>query len=102
MTKRPDLAVFLYDRHVADLVDAGFGDTAVCYTSEAVADPARSRLSLSLPVRDTLYPATGAAGRWVRSLLPEGRALAWAVQHFGIPEDDRYGLIAALGADVAG
>jgi serine/threonine-protein kinase HipA len=38
----------------------------------------------------------------VRSLLPEGRALAWAIQHFGIPEDDRYGLIEALGADVAG
>jgi hypothetical protein len=27
--------------------------------------------------------------------------LAWAVQAYGIPEDDRFGLLAALGADVA-
>ncbi len=102
MPGRPDLAVLLYDRHVADLVDAGFGDTAVRYTPEASTNPAGSRLSLSLPVQEAVHPALGPGGRWVRSLLPEGRALTWAVQHFGIPEDDRYGLIAVLGADVAG
>jgi len=94
--------VLLHDRHVADLVDAGFGDTAVRYTPEALSDPARSRLSLSLPVQPGIHPAAGPGGRWVRSLLPEGRALAWAVQHFGIPEGDRYGLISVVGADVAG
>ena len=65
-------------------------------------NPAGSRLSLSLPVQARTYEYFGPGGRWVRSLLPEGRALAWAIQEFGIPEDDRYGLIEALGADVAG
>ena len=102
MTTREPLAVHLYDRHVADVVDAGFGDTAVRYTALATADPIGCRLSLSLPVRAATYPTAGPGGRWVRGLLPEGRALAWAVSHFGVPEDDRYGLIALLGRDVAG
>jgi serine/threonine-protein kinase HipA len=99
--RRP-LAVVLYGRHVADVVDAGDGYTAVRYTDAAVAEPAGARLSLSLPVRAEAYPGAGVASRWVRSLLPEGRALAWAVQAYGVPEDDRFGLLAALGADVAG
>jgi serine/threonine-protein kinase HipA len=102
MSSRGPLAVHLYDTHVADLLDAGFGDTALQYTDAASVDPTRSRLSLSLPVRSAVYPAVGPGGRFVRSLLPEGRALAWAVEEFGIPEDDRYGLIATLGRDVAG
>jgi serine/threonine-protein kinase HipA len=102
VTTRPPLAVHLYGRHVADLLDAGLGDTALQYSATAIDDPAGSRLSLSLPVRSELYPAVGPGGRFVRSLLPEGRALAWAVEQFGIPEDDRYGLIAVLGRDVAG
>lgn len=101
---RPPLPVLLSGRHVADVVDVGFGDTAVRYTEAAVADPARSRLSLSLPVQAQaqVHHGMGPGGRWVRSLLPEGRALAWAVREYGVPEDDRYGLIAALGRDVAG
>lgn len=99
---RPSLAVTLYGRHVAEIIDAGIGYTAVRYTDEAVADPHGARLSLSLPVRAEAYPGAGVASRWVRSLLPEGRALSWAVQEYGIPEDDRFGLLAVLGADVAG
>lgn len=99
---REPLAVMLYDRHVADIVDAGVGFTAVRYTEAALREPASSRLSLSLPVRRDPYPGAGVASRWVRSLLPEGRALAWAVQAYGVPEDDRFGLLAVLGADVAG
>ena len=102
MTIRPPLAVVLHGHHVADVLDVGDGDPAVRYTAHAVRNPAESRLSLSLPVRAHLYPSTGPGGRWVRSLLPEGKALGWAIQHFGIPHDDRYGLIEALGADVAG
>lgn len=101
MTVRPSLPVYLRDRHVANVLDAGFGDTAIEYTNEALADPPRSRLSLSLPVRSDIHPTYGAGGAWVRSLLPEGRALAWAVTHFGIPENDRFGLIEVLGGDVA-
>jgi serine/threonine-protein kinase HipA len=102
VTTRPPLSVVLYGRHVADVIDAGFGDTALRYTDEAMRDPSGARLSLSLPVQTSMHRAVGPGGRWVRSLLPEGRALAWAVQHYGIPEDDRYGLIAELGEDVAG
>ena len=99
---RPPLVVTLYGRHVADVVDAGVGYTALHYTETAVAEPIGAQLSLSLPVRAETYPGAGVASRWVRSLLPEGRALAWAVQVYGIPEDDRFGLLAVLGADVAG
>lgn len=103
MTVRDPLPAFLYGRHVADLLDAGPGDPpAIRYTEEALGDPPRSRVSLSLPVQEDLYPGGGLGGRWVRSLLPEGRALAWAVSHFNIPENDRYSLIASLGRDVAG
>jgi serine/threonine-protein kinase HipA len=102
MSVRPPLPVFLYARHVADVLDTGLGDTAVRYTDTAIADPAGCRLSLSLPVHAATHPTAGPGGRWVRSLLPEGRALAWAVRAFGVPEDDRYGMIAVLGADVAG
>lgn len=99
---RPALAVMLYERHVANLLDAGFGQTAVQYTPTALADPIGSRLSLSMPVRPELYPGGNIGTRWTRSLLPEGRALDWAVEQFHISPDDSYGLIAALGADVAG
>ena len=92
----------LYGRHVAEVIDAVTGFTALRYTEAAAEDPLGSRLSLSLPVRRDLYPGAGVASRWVRSLLPEGRTLAWAVQAYGIPEDDRFGLLAVLGADVAG
>lgn len=102
MAARSPLPVWLYGRHVADIVDAGFGDTAVRYTPDAVARPNESRLSVSMPPRIEVYPTAGPGGRWVRSLLPEGRALDWVVEHYAIPAEDRYGLIAALGADVAG
>ncbi len=101
MTREP-LEVHLYGRCVASLIDAGFGDTALQYTEAALDAPDPSRLSLSLPVRRELYPFAGPGGRWARSLLPEGRALDWAVAAFGIPADDRFGLIAMLGRDVAG
>lgn len=102
MSARASLGVHLYGRHVADLLDAGEGSAAIRYTAAAVDDPTGARLSLSLPVKLDTYVSFGPAGRWVRSLLPEGRALAWAVEEFGVPEDDRYALLAVLGKDVAG
>lgn len=98
----PPLPVYLYGRHVADVLDAGFGDTAVRYTDDTIDAPVGRRLSLSLPIQAETHVALGAGGVWVRSLLPEGRALAAAVSYFGVAEQDRYSLIAALGADVAG
>jgi serine/threonine-protein kinase HipA len=99
---RTALTVHLAGKPVAEILDAGSGETALRYLPDAMMTPATSRLSLSLPVRDATYGTFGPGGRWVRSLLPEGRALDWAVTHFGIPADDRFGLIATLGRDVAG
>jgi serine/threonine-protein kinase HipA len=99
---RDPLDVWLYGRHVAHVHDAGFGDTSVAYSHAAVDQPVGAALSLSLPVRRDRYPTAGPGGRWVRSLLPEGRALDWAVTEFAIPADDKFGLISVLGRDVAG
>lgn len=96
------LEVHLYGAHVADVIDGGMGETAVQYTAAARRIGGAARLSLSLPVREALYPSLGHGTRWVRSLLPEGRALAHAVQTYEVPEDDRFALLSVLGRDVAG
>lgn len=96
------LAVHLYGRHVAHVINAGFGEAAVQYTDEAHEVGAAAQLSLAMPIRREVYSATSHGTRWVRGLLPEGRALAHAVAVTGVPEDDRFGLLARLGRDVAG
>ena len=99
----PDtLAVRLYGEHVADILDAGFGLCGIRYTARAQALGAGARLSLSLPVRAETYPAAGPAQRWLRALLPEGRALQAAVEQYDVPADDVFSLLSVLGRDVAG
>lgn len=102
MTVVEPLQVRLYGRHVADVVDAGMGLATVRYTPAAVAEPLGARLSLSLEPQEATHLATGVGGYWVRSLLPEGKALDWAVTEFGIARDDFFGLLEVLGQDVAG
>ena len=102
MATSDPLEVHLYGRHVADVLDAGLGDTAVRYTPEAVEVGAPARLSLSMPVREEVYPAAYHGTRWARSLLPEGRALQQAIRIHQVPEHDRFALLSALGRDVAG
>ncbi len=96
------LAVHLYGDHVADVIDAGFGECAIQYTDRGQAIGAGARLSISLPVRSGLYNSTTHGTRWVRSLLPEGRALSYAITQYGVPEDDRFALLSVLGRDIAG
>lgn len=96
------LAVHLYEHHVADLVDSGDGLCAIQYTAGALTLGAPARLSLSLPVSDELYPATGGAHRWARALLPEGRAMDALVAQTGVPGDDVFALLSVVGRDVAG
>lgn len=99
----PDqLEVHLYGEHVADVIDAGQGQCALRYTDRALAVGAPARLSLALPIRREVYPATAGAMRWLRGLLPEGPALQWAAEEYRVPVDDVFGLLAALGRDVAG
>lgn len=96
------LRIELYGRHVADVEDAGFGLCGLRYTPEARATGAPARLSLSLPVRDEPYAAERGAMRWLRALLPEGRALQAAVEQYEVPADDVFSLLSVLGRDVAG
>ncbi|HET6398219.1 MAG TPA: HipA domain-containing protein [Candidatus Thermoplasmatota archaeon] len=97
------LRVSLYGRHVADILDAGIGLAGLRYTPEARAAGAAARVSLSLPVREEPYPAAiGPAMRWMRGLLPEGRALQAAVEQYQVPADDVFSLLSVLGRDVAG
>lgn len=96
------LRVELYGRHVADVEDAGLGLCGLRYTAEARAVGAPARLSLSLPVRGEPYPAAAEAMRWLRALLPEGRALQAAVEQYDVPADDVFSLLSVLGRDVAG
>lgn len=102
MAERDRLEVRLRGEHVADVLDAGLGDTAVRYTDRGVALGLPARLSLSLPVRAEPYPSATHGTRWVRSLLPEGRALAHAVREYEVEQDDRFALLSVLGRDVAG
>lgn len=102
MTVAEPLEVHLYGRHVADVVDAGMGVATIRYTVDAVANPLGARLSLSLEPRENTHLALGIGGYWIRSLLPEGKALDWAVTEFGIARDDHFGFLEVLGRDVAG
>ena len=97
------LRVQLYGSHVADILDAGIGLAGLRYTPEARAVGAAARVSLSLPIREAPYPAAvGPAMRWMRGLLPEGRALQAAVEQYHVPADDVFSLLSVLGRDVAG
>jgi serine/threonine-protein kinase HipA len=96
------LEVHLYGRHVADVLDAGFGDVAVRYTAVGLAAGPPARLSLALPLREKTYASVAHGSRWARSLLPEGRALDHAVREYQVPESDRLSLLSVLGRDVAG
>lgn len=88
--------------HVADVIDADAGECAIQYTELAMAAGPPARLSLALPLRRLPYPSTGGGTRWVRALLPEGRALEHAARQFDVPTDDRFALLSVLGRDVAG
>jgi serine/threonine-protein kinase HipA len=96
------LCVHLYGRHVADLVDDGDGLVSLQYTDEALRAGAPARLSVSLPVTRDVYPSLRGALRWVRALLPEGRALDVLVDETGVPSDDVFSLLSVVGRDVAG
>ena len=96
------LSAWLHDEHVAEIHDAGTGYCAIRYTDRALALGQSARLSLSLPVRQETYAVAEGATRWLRGLLPEGRALQAAVEQYGVPADDVFGLLSVLGRDVAG
>lgn len=100
MTDR--LHVHLYGRHVADVIDNGDGLVALRYTDTALQAGAPARLSVALPVTRDLYPSLRGAQRWVRALLPEGRALDVLVRETGVPSDDVFSLLSVVGRDVAG
>jgi serine/threonine-protein kinase HipA len=96
------LHVHLYGRHVADIIDNGDGLVALQYTDTAMETGAPARLSVALPVTREPYPSLRGAHRWVRALLPEGRALDALVRETGVPDDDVFSLLSVVGRDIAG
>jgi serine/threonine-protein kinase HipA len=96
------LRVHLYGRYVADIIDNGDGLVSLQHTAEASRAGAPARLSVSLPVTCDVPPSLRGAQRWVRALLPEGRALDVLVSETGVPSDDVFSLLSVVGRDVAG
>ncbi len=58
-------------------------------------------LSLSMPLTDEPYPQ-GLVSAFLDGLLPEGESRRVIARDFGLPENDTFGLIRALGRDCAG
>lgn len=97
-----ELAVHLYGRHVADLLDAGQGMCGLRYTDEGVQLGPAARVSLALPPRAEIYAAFDGAQKWAEALLPEGRALDAVATEWRLSAQDTFSLLAEVGRDVAG
>jgi serine/threonine-protein kinase HipA len=97
-----ELAVWLYGTCVA-VLDQVRGLPRLAYTDDALRMcPAGSPLlSLALPVRTERYPH-GVVRSFLDGLLPEAEARRLIARDLGVPNDDTYELIGALGRDCAG
>lgn len=97
-----ELAVWLYGERVA-LIDRERGRPRLLYTTEALDRYALGTplLSLSLPVGNRRYPQ-GIVRPFLDGLLPEGEPRRSIARDVGVPPNDTYGLIRALGRDCAG
>ncbi len=97
-----ELAVWLYGERVA-LIDRERGRPRLTYTEEALDryDLGTPLLSLSLPVASRRYPQ-GVVRPFLDGLLPEGEPRRLIARDVGVPANDTFELIRALGRDCAG
>jgi serine/threonine-protein kinase HipA len=93
------LDVYLFGARVG-MLEEREGSVSFRYSEAALCEPLRSRLSLSLPVREEPFGPVALA--WFENLLPEGEArnaLAAAVKR---DPSDVVGLLAEAGGECAG
>ncbi|HZX25647.1 MAG TPA: HipA domain-containing protein [Telluria sp.] len=98
------LALWVHDRHVADIGYAPLDDAwSLQYAPGWRDNPAAFPLSPALPLHP---PADGqrsaSVRRFLENLLPEGRALDIVAASRGVAKTNVYGLIQALGSETTG
>ena len=94
------LDVWLHDRRVGRLSEDRSG-LSFAYSTEAMDEPARSRLSVRLPVRAEPYAHREAAA-FFDNLLPEEDARAAIAQAARFSVSDTVALLGAVGGECAG
>ncbi|WP_249404107.1 HipA domain-containing protein [Microbacterium sp. CFBP 13617] len=93
------LPVTLYGEHLADLRR---GATGIELAWAMSPDRVRGRVELSACLRTGEPPVKGAADNFFGGLLPEGPFLAKLANEVGVSGHDVFGLLEAVGSDVAG
>lgn len=95
------LMVILYGR-LAGVIERTGGLLTFTYDDEYRALPMATPLSLSMPLTGSRY-TNRVVEAFLRGLLPDNDDVRrrWAA-HFGLRDRDTFGLIAAIGSDVAG
>lgn len=94
------LPVFWEEELVGEVDRAGGGRMYFAYAASWLARDDARPISLSLPLGDGLYQEP--AHNWFANLLPEGMAREAVARALGVAVDDDFGLLEALGRDVAG
>ncbi|MGB7588625.1 MAG: HipA domain-containing protein [Solirubrobacterales bacterium] len=97
------LAIWLYGHQVAVVEKDRNNRLRLSYTEEAVDsyDGGTPLLSLAFPLTRDRYP-NGVTRAFLDGLLPEGEPRRAIAEDFGLPSNDVFGLLAALGQDCAG
>lgn len=97
------LTVWLYGHPVAVVEKERKGRLRLFYTEEALAtyDGGTPLLSLAFPLTRDRYP-NGVTRAFLDGLLPEGEPRRAIAEDLGLPANDVFGLVSALGQDCAG
>ena len=97
------LAIWLYGHQVAVVEKERKNRLRLSYTEEALAtyEGGTPLLSLAFPLTRGRYP-NGVTRAFLDGLLPEGEPRRAIAEDFGLPANDVFGLLAALGQDCAG
>ena len=97
------LTIWLYGHQVAVVEKERKNRLRLSYTEEALAtyEGGTPLLSLAFPLTRDRYP-NGVTRAFLDGLLPEGEPRRAIAEDLGLPANDVFGLLAALGQDCAG
>ncbi len=97
------LTIWLYGHPVAVVEKERKGRLRLFYTEEALAtyEGGTPLLSLAFPLTRDRYP-NGVTSAFLDGLLPEGEPRRAIAEDLGLPANDVFGLVSALGQDCAG